>query len=143
MRAEMSQLAYLMCVLSTANGELYLAISFSSIRPEPKQETYSASPRDQRQAGADAVRGVVHRRQPFPVAGPAAHLLLMAGLQELHPAQLALVVQLLDEQKFAGVDDRFHHHVFQAGLRAPARRSAGSLRRWWPSARCRRRACRP
>ena len=31
--------------VSTANGELYLAISSGRMVPEPKQETYSASAR--------------------------------------------------------------------------------------------------
>ena len=57
------------------------------------------------------MRGVVHRRQAGPVVGPAVHVLLVAAAQELDAAQLALVVQLLDEQVFAAVDDGFHHHV--------------------------------
>ena len=63
------------------------------------------------QAGADAVGGVLHRRQARPVVGPAVHVLLVAAAQELEPAQLALVVQLLDEEVLAAVDDRLHHHV--------------------------------
>src|SRR3954447_22250083 len=43
----------------------------------------------QRQAGAHAVRGVVHRRKAFPVAWPSVHVLLMASAQELNAAQLA------------------------------------------------------
>ena len=70
----------------------------------------------QRQARADAMRGVVHRRQTRPVIRPTVHVLLMARLQELDFAQLALLVHLLDEQKFAGIDDGFGHHVFQARL---------------------------
>ena len=35
----------------------------------------------------------------------------MAAAEELDPAELALVVQLLDEQVLAAVDDGLHHHV--------------------------------
>jgi hypothetical protein len=63
------------------------------------------------QAGADAVRGIPHRRQAGPVVGPAVHILLVAAAQELDLAQLTLFVKLLDEQVFAAVDDGFHHHV--------------------------------
>ena len=60
------------------------------------------------------MRGVVHRRQTGPVIGPAFHVLLVTGFQELYLAQLAFFVQLLDKKEFAGVDYRFHHHIFQA-----------------------------
>ena len=69
-----------------------------------------------RQAWADAVRGVPHRRQARPVVGPAVHVLLVAPPQELKPAQLAFVVQFLDEQVFAAVNDGLHHHVDFAAL---------------------------
>src|SRR5262249_36328632 len=68
------------------------------------------------QAGADAVRGVVHGRQTRPVVGPAVHVLLMAATQELDAAQLALVVQLLGEEVLPAVNDGLHHHVDFAGL---------------------------
>ena len=42
MRALKSEFLNLMWQLSTANGELYFAISSSRIVPEPKHETYSA-----------------------------------------------------------------------------------------------------
>ena len=70
----------------------------------------------QREHRADAVRGVPHRRQARPVVGPAVHVLLVAGLEELDLAELALVVELLDVEELAGVDDGLHHHVLQAGL---------------------------
>ena len=41
---------------------------------------------------ADAMRGVLHRRQAGPVIRPAVHVLLMARLDELELAQFALVV---------------------------------------------------
>ena len=56
------------------------------------------------------MRGVVHRRQARPVVGPAVHVLLVRAAQELDPSQLALVVQFLDEEVLAAVDDGFHHH---------------------------------
>src|SRR5262249_22736963 len=71
---------------------------------------------EQGQARADAVGGVVHGRQAGPVVGPAVHVLLVAAAQGLDPAQLALVVQLLDEEVLPAVDDRLHHHVDLAGL---------------------------
>ena len=70
----------------------------------------------QGQAGAHAVGGIPHGREARPVVGPAVHVLLMAAPQELEPAQLALVVQLLDEQVFAAVHDGLHHHVDLAAL---------------------------
>ena len=104
-----------MCAVSTANGEPYCSISSLRIVPEPKHDTYSAVALVKRQHRPDAVRGVPHRRQARPVVRPAVHVLLMAGLEELDLAQLALVVELLDEEELAGVDHGFHHHVLQAG----------------------------
>ena len=89
----------------------------SSIRPEPKHDTSPPADR-QRQARADAVRRVVHRRQPFPIAGPAGHFLLVAGPQELRRPNSPRSIQFLHEEKFARVDDRLHHHIFQPGLPA-------------------------
>ena len=63
---------------------------------------------------ADAVRGVIHRREAGPVAGPAFHVLLVRGLEELQAAQFAVVVELLHVEELAGVDHRLHHHVAQA-----------------------------
>ena len=60
--------------------------------------------------------GVPHGGQAGPVVGPAVHVLLVAAAQELEPAELTLVVQLLDEQVFAAVDDGLHHHVDLAAL---------------------------
>ncbi len=60
--------------------------------------------------------GVVHRGQAGPVAGPAVHVLLVAGLQELDFAEFAATIELLHEEKLPRVNHRFHHHVFQAGL---------------------------
>jgi hypothetical protein len=60
---------------------------------------------------AHAVGGVPHRRQPGPVIGPAVHILLVAAPQKLKAAQLALVIQVFDEQVFPAVNDRLHHHV--------------------------------
>ena len=62
------------------------------------------------------MRGVPHGRQPGPVVGPAVHVLLMAAAKELEPAQLALVVQILDEEVFTTVDDGLHHHVDLAAI---------------------------
>ena len=59
---------------------------------------------------------IVHRDHVFPVVGPTLHVLRMRGLQILNLAELALVVELLDEQVFAAVDDGLRHHVFQSGL---------------------------
>ena len=70
----------------------------------------------QPQAGADDVRGVVHRDHLFPVVRPAVHVLRMRRRQVLDLAQFALLVHLLDEQELAAVDDRLGHHVFQPGL---------------------------
>ena len=64
-----------------------------------------------RQAGADAMRGVMHRRQSFPITGPAIHVLEMRAAQELDAAELARVAQFADVKEFARIDDRLHHHV--------------------------------
>jgi hypothetical protein len=71
------------------------AIISSRIVPEPRHDTSSASACGMPSTGPDAVRRVVHRRQTGPVAGPAVHVLLMARLQELQLAELALLQQLL------------------------------------------------
>src|SRR3954471_538261 len=42
----------------------------------------------QGKAGTHAVRGVVHRREAFPVAWPSVHVLLMTSAEELNAAQL-------------------------------------------------------
>src|SRR6185503_2684035 len=64
----------------------------------------------------DTMRGVPHGRQAGPVIGPAVHVLLVTGLDELELAEFARVEQLLHEQVFAGVNDRLGHHVFEPGL---------------------------
>ena len=66
--------------------------------------------------GADAVRGIPHRREAGPVVRPAVHVLLVGSLHELQLAQLALIELLLHEEVFAGIDDGLHHHVLEAGL---------------------------
>ena len=63
---------------------------------------------------ADAVRGVVHGREAGPVAGPAFHVLLVRGLQELQAAERAVVIELLHVEELAGIDHRLHHHIAQA-----------------------------
>ena len=68
----------------------------------------------QAEKGADAVSGVVHGRKSGPVAGPTVHVLLMGGFEELELAEFAIIVKLFHEEELAGVDDGFHHHVFQA-----------------------------
>ena len=52
----------------------------------------------------------------------------MAAAQELDPAELARVVELLHEQVLAAVDDGLHHHVDLAALALRARRSGGTRR---------------
>ncbi len=125
--------------VSTANGLPYRPISSSRIRPEPWQTTLLGMLAQDRQARADAVRGVPHRRQARPVVGPAVHVLLVAPPQELEPAQLAFVVEFLDEQVLSAVNDRLHHHVDLAALalglddlaafvdRCPHRNGAGDV----------------
>ena len=68
---------------------------------------------DERQARADAVRGIVHRRQPGPVIWPAGHVLLMGAAEELELPSLP-GVELIHEEKLTGIDDGLHHHVFLA-----------------------------
>ena len=111
------------CAMSLADGA----------RAEAARRTRPAV--DQPQARADDVRGVVHRDHPLPVLGPAVHVLRMRRRQVLDLAEFALLVHLLDEQELAAVDDRLGHHVLQAGLAGPVRRSAGTRRSSWPSAR--------
>ena len=53
----------------------------------------------------------------------------MGGLHVLDLAELALVVEFLDEQIFAGIDDRFGHHVFEACLADQANDLLGLLDR--------------
>ena len=65
--------------------------------------------------GADAVGGVVHGREAGPISGPAFHILLVGGFEELEFTEFAFVVELLHEEKLAGVDDGLHHHVFESG----------------------------
>ena len=65
--------------------------------------------------GADTVGGVVHGREAGPVSGPAVHVLLVRGFQELKFTEFALIVELLHKEEFTGVDDSFHHHIFQTG----------------------------
>ena len=102
--------------VSTANGLPYRPISSSRIRPDPWQTTLLAClPRMARQGLTQWVAYHIGGK-PGPVIGPAVHVLLVASAQELQPAQLALVIELLDEQVFAAVDDRFHHHVDLAAL---------------------------
>ena len=103
--------------VSTANGLPYRPIELFADPARAVADDALGMLAQDRQAGADAVRGVPHRRQARPVIGPAVHVLLVAPAQELEPAQLALVVQLLDEQVLAAVDDRLHHHVDLAALR--------------------------
>ena len=129
--------------VSTANGLPYRLIELLADPARPVADDALGMLAQDRQAGADAVGGVPHRRQARPVIGPAVHVLLVAAAQELEPAQLALVVQLLDEQVLAAVDDRLHHHVDLAAVALGLRRSGGIRRSTSPSARCRRRACRP
>src|SRR5690242_2969120 len=45
------------------------------------------------QYGANAMRGVMHRRKPRPIVRPAVHVLLMAGLQKLEFPQLTFVIE--------------------------------------------------
>ena len=102
--------------VSMAKGLPYFGISVSSNPARAVADDVLGVLAEERQARADAVGGVVHRRKAFPVAGPAVHVLLVAAAQELDPAELALVVQLLDEQVLAAVDDGLHHHVDLAAL---------------------------
>ena len=62
--------------------------------------------------------GVVHRWKPRPISRPSFHVLLVAGFEKLQLAEFALVMELFHEQKFAGINHGFHHHVVEAGLGA-------------------------
>ena len=64
---------------------------------------------------SDAMSGVVHGGQAGPVSGPAVHVLLMGGLEELEFPEFPFVIELLHEEEFPGVNHRFHHHVFEPG----------------------------
>lgn len=68
--------------------------------------------------GADAMGGIVHGGKAGPVSGPAVHVLLVAGFEELQLSKLALIIEFLHEEKFAGVDHGLHHHVFESGFAA-------------------------
>ena len=92
-----------------------MPIISSRMVPEPKHDTYSASFRGKAEHRTDAVRRVVHRRQPRPVARPAVHVLLVARLQELQLAQGTVLVELLHVEELAAEYDRLHHHVAEAG----------------------------
>src|SRR5580704_4432833 len=71
---------------------------------------------EQRQAGADAMRRIPHRRQAGPIARPTFHILLVRAAEKLDPTQFSFVVHLLDEKIFAAVNDGLHHHVDLADL---------------------------
>ena len=62
------------------------------MRPEPWQLTCSGVLAEDGETRAHAVRGVVHRRESFPVRGPPFHVLLVTAAQELNPSELATVV---------------------------------------------------
>ncbi len=68
------------------------------------------------EGGADAVGGVMHGGHAFPVVGPAVHVLLVGGFDELQFAEFAFVVQVFHVEEFARVNDGFHHHVFEAAF---------------------------
>ena len=88
------------------------ATRLSAMRPEPRHVHRLGQLAGQRQQRADAVRRVVHRRQAFPVAGPAGHFLLMRAAHELEPAQLAAArTARLTKRNSRREDDRLHHHV--------------------------------
>ena len=67
-------------------------------------------------SGTHDVGRIVHRDHVFPVVGPTFHVLRMRGLHVLDLAELALVIELLDEKVFPAVHDRFGHHVLQSGF---------------------------
>ena len=70
------------------------------------------------QDGSDAVGRVMHWRESGPVAGPSIHILLVAGFEKLEFAEFAIVIEFLHVKELPGVDDRFHHHVVEAGFSA-------------------------
>ena len=116
-----------MCVVSTAKGDPYLPISSSRIVPEPKHDTYSAV--------VPAIAQARVRRSAWRTtwaAGPASSSgqpsmsCWWLAVQELELAQLALLVEFLDEEELAAVHHRLHHHVLQAGLLLQLRRSCGN-----------------
>ena len=69
--------------VSTANGEPYFGVELLADPARAVADHALGQLAGQAQAGADAVRGVVHRRQAFPVAGPAGHFLQVRAAQEL------------------------------------------------------------
>ena len=71
---------------------------------------------DHPEARAHDVRRVVHGDHLLPVTRPAVHVLRMTRREVLQFAEFALVVKLLDEQKFAAVNHRLGHHVLEAGF---------------------------
>src|SRR3984957_19525268 len=68
------------------------------------------------EARRDAMRGVVHWRQPRPTVRPSLHILVMAALQKLDRAKLTPSIEFASEQVLAGVEHRLRHHVLEAGL---------------------------
>jgi len=62
------------------------------------------------------MRGVVHRGQALPVAGPAVHVLEVAAADELDAAESARVPEFAHIQVLAAPDDRLHHHVLLPAL---------------------------
>ena len=71
---------------------------------------------DHPEARAHDVGGVVHGDHLLPVTWPAIHVLRMTRREVLQLAEFALVVKLLDKQKFAAVNHRLSHHVLEAGF---------------------------
>ncbi len=124
MRALRSESLNLMCAVSTAKGELYFWISSLRIVPEPKQETYSAVAPGQRAARgrrsasrttSAAGRASSWASRPCPADGwPGG-----TGSCRARPCRSSSFMNRI----LARVDDRLHHHVFQAGLLHAARRS--------------------
>ena len=62
------------------------------------------------------VSGVLHGDDPFPVGGPALHVLWVGGLQELYFAKFPRVIELLDVEELPAVDNSLSHHVLEASL---------------------------
>lgn len=60
--------------------------------------------------------GVVHGDHFFPVVWPAVHVLGVGSGEVLDFPEFAFFVEILEEEEFAGVDDGFGHHVFEAGF---------------------------